>query len=43
VPHATRIHRLLAELPLAPLDRVYKPVFEQILRERVSPAPVAVQ
>lgn len=41
--NAGRIHRLLATDPLTPLDQVYKPVFEQILGERISPAPVARQ
>lgn len=40
---ASRIHQLLANDPLTPLNQIYKPVFEQILGERISPAPVAVQ
>jgi hypothetical protein len=32
-----QVHRLLAEQPLAPLNEVYRTVFERILRQRVSP------
>jgi hypothetical protein len=36
-----RIHFLLALYPLAPLDRVYKAVYEKILNEKTSTRPVA--
>ena len=35
-----RVHLILAAAPLAPLDRVYKLVFEKVLGEKVSTAPV---
>lgn len=34
-----KVHQLLAETPLAPLDNIYVDVFERILGERVSTAP----
>jgi hypothetical protein len=37
-----RVHRLLADNPLPGIDQVYRQVFEQILGERVSSAPVRV-
>ena len=36
-----RVHLLLAVYPLAPLDQVYRVVFEDILHEQVSTRPVA--
>jgi hypothetical protein len=39
---AGRVHLLLAAAPLARVERVYKVVFEKILGETVSTAPVAV-
>ena len=35
-----RVHLILAAAPLAPLDRVYKLVFEKVLGEKISTAPV---
>ncbi len=35
-----RIHLLLATAPLPRLEQVYKLVFEKILNEKVSTAPV---
>src|SRR5262249_1181884 len=35
-----RVHLILAAAPLAPIDRVYKLVFEKVLGEKVSTAPV---
>jgi hypothetical protein len=35
-----RVHLILAAAPLVPLDRVYKLVFEKVLGEKVSTAPV---
>src|SRR5262249_37566088 len=37
-----RVHLLLAAAPLARVERVYKVVFEKVLGEKVSTAPVAV-
>ena len=37
-----RVHLLLAAAPLARIEKVYKLVFENILGEKVSTAPVAV-
>jgi hypothetical protein len=37
-----RVHLLLTAAPCVPLDRAYRLVFENILGERVSTAPVAV-
>ena len=34
-----KVHQLLAQRPLAPLEEVYVEVFERILGERVSEAP----
>jgi hypothetical protein len=36
-----RVHLLLALYPLAPLERIYKAVYEKILNERISTRPVA--
>ncbi len=35
-----RVHLILAAAPLAPLDRVYKLVFEKVLGEKISTTPV---
>jgi hypothetical protein len=35
-----KVHRLLARDPLPPIERVYRKVFEGILKEKVSSAPV---
>jgi hypothetical protein len=35
-----RVHLILAAAPLVPLDQVYKLVFEKVLGEKVSTAPV---
>jgi hypothetical protein len=35
-----RVHLILTAAPLAPIDRVYKLVFEKVLGEKVSTAPV---
>jgi hypothetical protein len=37
-----QVHLLLAAAPLARLERVYKLVFENVLGETVSTAPVVV-
>jgi hypothetical protein len=37
-----RVHLLLAAAPLVPIDQAYRLVFERILGEQVSTAPVAV-
>jgi len=36
-----RVHLILAAAPLARIDQVYKLVFEKVLGEKVSTAPVA--
>ena len=38
--NAGRIHLLLATYPLAPIAKVYRPVFERLLNEQVSTRPV---
>src|SRR5262249_20075219 len=35
-----RVHLLLAAFPLVPLDQVYKVVYEKVLNEKVTTAPV---
>ncbi len=35
-----RVHLLLATAPLPRLEQVYKLVFEKVLKEKVSTAPV---
>ena len=37
---AAQVHLLLTSYPLVKMDRVYRYVFERILGERVSTAPV---
>jgi hypothetical protein len=37
-----RVHLLLALYPLVKLDQAYKPVYEKILNEKVSTAPVTI-
>lgn len=41
LPPRGQAHLLLATRPLAPIDQVYDVVFEQVLGEKVSMAPVA--
>jgi hypothetical protein len=36
-----KVHLLLARYPLAPLDRVYKAVYEKVLNEAISARPVS--
>ncbi len=38
--NAGRIHLLLATYPLAPIGKVYRPIFERVLNEQVSTTPV---
>ncbi len=38
--NAGRIHLLLATYPLAPIGKVYRPIFERVLNETVSTTPV---
>ena len=38
--NAGRIHLLLATYPLAPIGKVYRPIFERVLNEAVSTTPV---
>ena len=40
--NAGRIHLLLATYPLAPIGKVYRPIFEHVLNETVSTTPVQV-
>jgi hypothetical protein len=37
-----KVHLLLSNAPLAPIEMVYRPVFERILNERISTDPVNV-
>jgi hypothetical protein len=36
-----KVHALLAVYPMVKIEHVYKPVFEKILNEKISTAPVA--
>jgi len=38
-----KVHMLLAVAPLPPLGQVYRAVFEQILKEKISTKPVEVE
>ena len=38
--NAGRIHLLLSTYPLAPIGKVYRPIFERVLNEAVSTSPV---
>ncbi len=38
-----QVHALLASLPLVKIEQAYKPVFEQVLGEKVSTLPVVVR
>ena len=37
-----KVHLLLATVPLAPIESIYRPVFERILNEKISTNPVNV-
>src|SRR5262249_49657673 len=39
-PKQAQVHRLLATFPMAPLEKIYRPVFETVLGEAVSTSPV---
>src|SRR5262249_40937944 len=41
LPNQGKVHLLLAVAPLAPLEKMYKAVFETILNEKVTNQPVA--